>query len=148
MSAVPGNRWLPEKTWKLMLASMPIPCVDAICVNDKGEILFGWRVIAPYKYCWALPGGRILRGEDPLVAVRRHLRTYGIKAKKLRQLGTFSSNFGWRCDVSTAYVVNVLSGPTKTRQEFSWFEWKKDIPKNRLAGVYRKMFRALHGEAS
>ena len=147
MSAIPKNRWLPEKTWQLMLASMPIPCVDAICRNDNGEFLFGWRAISPYKYSWALPGGRVLRGEDKLVAVKRHLRAYGIKAKRLRQLGTFSYNFDFRCDLSTAYVVDVESGPTKTGQEFSRFEWKKEIPKNRVSGMYRKMFRALDGRA-
>jgi ADP-ribose pyrophosphatase YjhB (NUDIX family) len=47
---------LPTRVWRLMMRSMPIPCVDAIVERDA-KILIGFRAIEPYRNVWALPGG-------------------------------------------------------------------------------------------
>jgi ADP-ribose pyrophosphatase YjhB (NUDIX family) len=133
---LPG--FLPESTWKIMLASMPIPCIDVICVNRKQEILYGWRVIPPYKNVWALIGGRIFKGEKPTDAARRNLKTHGIEADKLILNGVFSVNFKWRYDISISYVATNSTEPTNLGSEFSKFDWRSDIP-DRIGGMYRRM---------
>jgi hypothetical protein len=63
---VPREKWIAPALWKIVLSSMPISCVDVICQNSNGAILFGWRIIKPYKNCWALVGGRMLYRENLL----------------------------------------------------------------------------------
>ena len=40
--------FVPEKEWKAILRSMPIPCVDVIVEKD-GKVLLGFRTIRPYR---------------------------------------------------------------------------------------------------
>ena len=126
-----------------MLASMPIPCVDLICVNSNDEILYGWRVIPPYKNRWALPGGRILRGESPEQAAARQLKECGIKAKRLYQNGVFSVNFpSGRCDIVTSFIAEGASNPSSFGKDFSRFMWSLDIPK-KTGDNYRRMVESF-----
>ena len=74
----PGR--LSEKHWRLVVLSMPIPCVDVIGEKES-EILVGFRVIDPYRNVWALPGGRILKHEYAEDAVHRVLDEIGVKAE-------------------------------------------------------------------
>lgn len=133
--------WLPETTWKLMLASMPIPCTDILCVNEKSQILLGWRIIPPYKNVWAVVGGVIRRGEHPEVAAKRHLRTYGIKVDALKPIGVFQNHCRLRHNISVAYLGTGATTPTKLDMEFSRFQWFDDPPKN-MGGMYLKMIES------
>jgi len=126
--SVPINKRLPEKVWKLMLQSMPIPCVDLICINDNGEILWGWRRIPPLNNRWALLGGRIIRGESPLETAQRQAKHYGISYQKLMLNGIFSWNSKARCDVTINFVALGARGNGCPREEFTKLEWKKEIP--------------------
>jgi hypothetical protein len=47
--------FLADKDWRVILRSMPIPCVD-IVVEKNGKVLLGFRTIRPYGNVWALPG--------------------------------------------------------------------------------------------
>ena len=120
---------------------MPIPCVDVICVNDKKEILYGWRIIPPYKNVWALVGGRIFRDEKPTDAVRRNLKAHGIEADELIMNGVFSANFGWRHDISISYVATKSTEPKRLGSEFSRFDWRSEVP-SRIGAMYRRMIEA------
>ena len=137
-----GNKmkgWLPQSTWNKILKEMPIPCVDIICINVKGEILYGKRIIKPYQNVWALIGGRVLRGESPKSAALRNLAKYGIHTKKdLTLNGVFNVNFGWRSDISTSFIAQNITEPTNTGKEFFKFEWKRNMP-TPIGGMYRKM---------
>ncbi len=54
--------FLPEKEWKAILRSIPIPRVDVVVEKDA-KVLLGVRMIRPYRNRWALPRGRIIRNE-------------------------------------------------------------------------------------
>ncbi len=53
-----------------------VPCVSAVLVNPKGQVLLQQRddkPELPYAGYWALFGGRIEDGEQPEIALRREL---------------------------------------------------------------------------
>jgi ADP-ribose pyrophosphatase YjhB (NUDIX family) len=117
---------LPEGTWKTMMRSMPIPCVDVIVERD-GQILLGFRKIVPYKNIWSLPGGRILKGENPEDAVRRHLREIDISADIEDFVGVFPMRFPnhpqKRHDITLCYKSEWRSGEPKPGAELARFKW-------------------------
>jgi hypothetical protein len=43
---IPPEGFLREKDWKMILRSMPIPCVDII-VEKNAKVLLGFRTIRP-----------------------------------------------------------------------------------------------------
>ncbi len=132
--------WLPKHTFEMILKSMPIPCVDLVCVNNHRETLYGWRLIKPYKHVWAFPGGRILKGEAPLTAAKRHLAKYGIKFDMIKLNGVFNANFPSRSDISISFIVTGATRPKTFGKEFSRFVWKQTPPR-KLGGIYRRMIQ-------
>lgn len=69
---------------------IPIPCVDLIVVNDRGEILLARRTNEPAQGEWWFPGGRVHYLETRLDAAVRKLREEcGLEAIHLVELGTF-----------------------------------------------------------
>ncbi len=132
------NRYLPEKLWNLMVQIMPIPCVDLIFVNDKGEVLYGIRRIPPCVNTWMLPGGRILKGEDPEETALRQAQEYGISYEKLVLNGVYSSNYRPRSDICISYVAYGAKGTHGLGKDFSKVEWRKDPPES-LIFVHREM---------
>ena len=134
---------LDEATWKTVLASISIPCVDVLCHDGENNILYMRRVIPPYKDVWAFPGGRILYGENPLTAVRRQLRKYKIEpapGARPHFIGVFCNNFSWRKDIALGYSVQVGSGPRSLGKEFDKVKWSpmSSIP-HPIGGGYRNM---------
>ena len=68
---------IPEILWKSIVANMPIPCVDIIVhttFKRRTRVLLGYRKIYPYKDYWALPGGRIVKGESLHDTADRQMR--------------------------------------------------------------------------
>jgi ADP-ribose pyrophosphatase YjhB (NUDIX family) len=126
--SVPPNKRLPEKIWQLMLQSMPIPCVDIIFINNNGEILYGRRKIPPCKNLWALPGGRIIKGESPEQAAQRQAEHYGLGYEKLIMNGVFTSNLKTRSSIIISFVAIGAKGNPIPDIEFTTFQWRKDIP--------------------
>jgi len=120
---------LPEETWKLMLKSMSIPCVDVVVISDDGYALFGRRTIPPGEGTWTMIGGRILRGEEPLAAARRHAKKHGLNCGSLVFAGVFASHFGWREDVIICYLapgVHASAGTLVGGEEFGGFVWRRE----------------------
>ena len=136
-------RRLSEKQWKNMMRWMPIPCVDII-LRKQGRILVGFRAIRPYRNAWALPGGRILKGEDPVEAVRRNLNEIGVSAEVRRFVGVFSVRFPnhpqKRHDIALCYECEWRRGEPKPTPELTRFKWiRPDQARAGVGGNYRKM---------
>lgn len=55
-------KWVPSKTYREILSSVPIACVD-IAIVFEGRILLVERTDAPAKGQLWLPGGRVHKGE-------------------------------------------------------------------------------------
>jgi ADP-ribose pyrophosphatase YjhB (NUDIX family) len=134
-----GKRWLPERLWRQVLETMPIPCVDVIFQRRDGAVLYGWRLIRPYVNVWALLGGRMLRGENLNRCASRIAREYGLRFRELYVNGVFPVNFKDRCDVVICLAARGLSGePRVDNFEFSKFTWRHRAPA-KLGFNYRRM---------
>jgi ADP-ribose pyrophosphatase YjhB (NUDIX family) len=138
-SSVPPEQWISSSLWNKIIDVMPIPCVDIIFQREDRSILYGWRLINPYNNVWALPGGRVLHGENIKHCADRIARQYGLGFKGLYLVGVFPVNFPRRADVSIAVAVSDLSGePMVDGFEFSKFAWRK-APPNGLGANYGRM---------
>ena len=137
------TRRLSEKQWNNMVKWMPIPCVDVI-VEKYAQILVGFRAILPYKNVWALPGGRILKNENPEDAVRRNLDEIGISADIKQFVGVFSVRFPnhpqRRHDIILCYESEWRNGQPKPTAELIRFKWiSPSQVSSGLGANYRKM---------
>ena len=134
----PGE-WMPDRLWNQVKRYMPIPCVDVIFEDSKGRILLGWRKIAPYRNVWALPGGRIYKGEPLQAAAKRILAEYGLAARELFLVGVFPIRFPSRSDLPVCVAARRPEGSAKADgREFSRFRWTKRLPRG-LGTNYRRM---------
>jgi ADP-ribose pyrophosphatase YjhB (NUDIX family) len=131
--------WMSEPLWNKVKRYIPIPCVDVILENSRGEILLGWRRIPPYRNVWALPGGRLVKGEELAAAGERILHEYYLTAEEFSLIGVFPVKFPTRSDVSICIASTHHSGVAKPDgTEFSKFHWTGSLPK-RLGANYKRM---------
>jgi ADP-ribose pyrophosphatase YjhB (NUDIX family) len=136
---------LSERRWKLVLRSMPIPCVDII-VERRGKVLVGFRTIDAYRNVWALPGGRILKHEYPEDAVQRNLDEIRVTARIRNLVGVFPVMFPRhpqkRYDITLCYRTEWIAGEPKLGSELIRFRWVSPgkLPTNTGAN-YKKMIQ-------
>jgi colanic acid biosynthesis protein WcaH len=55
--------FLPEDTFKTVIASTPLVSIDLVVKNNAGQYLLGYRNNKPAQGYWFIPGGRILKDE-------------------------------------------------------------------------------------
>ncbi|MGD0690051.1 MAG: NUDIX domain-containing protein [Candidatus Bathyarchaeia archaeon] len=131
--------WMPDGLWNQVKRYIPIPCVDVIVEDSKGRVLLGWRQIPPYRNVWALPGGRIGKGERLQTAARRILAEYGLSARDLFLVGVFPIRFPLRSDLPVCIAAKHLKGQARADgSEFSNFRWTRQLPRA-LGANYRRM---------
>jgi len=138
--------FLADKDWKMILRSMPIPCVDIVVEKDT-KVLLGFRRIRPYRNVWALPGGRIRKHEYPNDAVERNLDEIGISAEIERFIGVFPVKFprdpDKRYDITLCYRCRWRSGEPTITPELIRLNW---FPHERLPNLtgtnYERMIKA------
>lgn len=144
---VRGRKLIPSELWEKILASIPIPCVDIIVyrtVNRERQVLLGYRMIPPYADCWALPGGRIVKGESLRDTANRQLREIGLRPTgNYALVGVYPVNFRHRSDVTISLSTQLRSReeprPTKELIRYAWRPLGH-LP-SRLGGNYRAMLR-------
>jgi len=138
---------IPERLWKRVLANMSIPCVDIIVhttFKHRTRVLLGYRKIYPYKDYWALPGGRIVKGESLRDTVDRQMREIGLRPTgDYRLVGVYPVNFKRRSDVSICLSTRLVPPqeprPTKELVRYTWRRLN-DLPA-RLGPNYRRMLK-------
>ena len=136
------SEWIPDHVWRQVKRSIPIPCVDILLENSSRELLLGWRKITPYGNVWAMPGGRLLRGESIQDAAHRILLEYGLTTRNLFLVGVFPVKFPSRADVSICVASNKPAGKaTVDNYEFSSFKWFKKLPSRTGANYVRMVLR-------
>jgi hypothetical protein len=132
---------MSESLWKQVKKNMSIPCVDIILENRRREVLLGWRRIEPYSNVWALPGGRLLKGEKLQSAAARILSEYELSASDFYLVGVFPINFATRSDLPICLAGTHIGGVGRPDGfEFSSFHWASKLPE-RLGANYRRMIR-------
>lgn len=131
--------WVSSRLWNQVKKSMSIPCVDIILENRHREVLLGWRLIEPYRNVWALPGGRVLKGEKLQAAASRILSEYALAATSFHLVGVFPINFPTRSDLAICLASRRIEGAARPDEfEFSSFQWTSKLP-NGLGANYRRM---------
>jgi ADP-ribose pyrophosphatase YjhB (NUDIX family) len=136
---IESTKWMPEDLWDKAKRFLPIACVDVIFENRMRQVLFGYRKIRPYNDVWALPGGRMLYGENLGQTAKRVAGEYGISFNKLYLVGVFPVSFKVRSDVSIALAApNAAGNPKVDGKEFSKFVWRISAP-SKTGGNYKRM---------
>jgi len=136
---ISADRWIPTALWSEITEKMPIACVDIIFQKPDRSILYGHRLIPPYRNVWALLGGRILYGENLFQSARRIANEYGLEFERLYLNGVFPITFQHRSDMVISLAARRLSGsPCVDGFEFSKFIWSK-TPPNGLGTNYLRM---------
>jgi ADP-ribose pyrophosphatase YjhB (NUDIX family) len=136
---IPSQKWIEPALWNRIVEYLPIACVDLIFEREDGRILYGYRIIEPYKNVWALIGGRILIGESLKQAARRIAREYGLAFSQLFEIGVSISNFRIRSTITVALAaVGASEEPVLDGKEFSKFTWTSESPRT-LGRAYRGM---------
>ena len=103
---------LDSATFLKIVEFTPLVSIDLIVFNDKGEVLLGYRKNRPARDCWFVPGGKILKDERILQAIRRiSLTELGVEldpahAKfKGAYEHLYDDNFAGVEGISTHYIV-------------------------------------------
>jgi ADP-ribose pyrophosphatase YjhB (NUDIX family) len=135
------NEWMPVRVWRQVKRSIPIPCADILLENSKGEVLLGWRKIPPYRNVWALPGGRVYKGEPLREISSRILNEYNLSVHNLFLVGVFPVKFPTRADFTVCLASTTPEGKARPDgYEFSSFKWTRNLPL-RIGANYAKMIR-------
>lgn len=66
--------FLTDKVYSQALEAMVVVCADAVIVNkEKKTFILANRISKPMQGWWVI-GGRVMRGEDPLEAIKRKFK--------------------------------------------------------------------------
>lgn len=147
MTAVKGRKVIPSKLWSKILANIPIACVDVIVhmtINRNKRVLLGYRMIPPYHDCWALPGGRIIKGESLRDTANRQLREIGLHPTgNYALVGVYPVNFKHRSDITISLSTRLRwrqePRPTKELVRYAWRSIGQ-LP-SRIGSNYKSMLR-------
>jgi len=127
--------------YKQILENMPICCIDMVIYHED-KILLILRNQNPEKGKWWLPGGRILKGESLIEAVKRKTKEEtGLEVDIIRFLGveeykSKKTNFE---DIKTGthsivnvYLVEPIGGKqeVKINKTCSDYKWINKIEEN------------------
>ena len=117
---------IPGELYERILRSMPIPCVDALVVDDEERVLLLQRVNEPARGQWWFPGGRVLYFESRAEAVARKLQEEcGLSAQEILQLGTYDIFFDFVHSITTMFKVRASSDqPVRLDAQSSAAEWR------------------------
>ena len=128
---------IPDNFYKKIIDNLPIFCVDAVVVHQKGFLLVR-RKNNPLKGRWFLPGGRVLRGEKTEAAVKRKIKEeLGIQVRVLMPLGyhedfykenEFNSKKGIHT-IGIIFLVVPLSLDVKLDNQSSDWKFSQKLPK-------------------
>lgn len=84
---------IATETYKKILESMPICCIDLI-IHKNNKVLLVKRKHEPARYKWWFPGGRLLKGESlKEAAVRKAREELGLGIEVEKKLGVYETNF-------------------------------------------------------
>lgn len=86
--------FIPPDTYKTIIESLPILCVDVMITNENGEYLLVRRANEPLKGEWWVPGGRVLKSEPLENAVKRKIKEeLGIDVKVVGPVGYYEDQY-------------------------------------------------------
>ena len=127
------NDLIPDALYKDILEYLPIVTVDIIVWSPLG-FLMGKRKNPPMKDAWWVPGGRLLKGEQPEDAVHRKVREEtGLEITHIKFLGFKNLLFGDSAFGPATHCVDLIyraevrevTDPTSDNQhsDLQWFSY-------------------------
>ena len=100
---------IPSQLYHDIISCMPIPCVDLMVYNFKGEILLTKRRHTPARGSWWFPGGRVLYRESRQEAVKRKLwQECALMPCAIEELGTHDLQLDRDDDLGTAHSITTV----------------------------------------
>lgn len=121
---------IPSPLYEQILASMPIPSVEAIVMKDN-SLLFLKRKNNPAKGEWWFPGGRIRKGETFRETLFREVKEEtGLDVEVIRFVGVYCRIFPERQDVTIVFLCRCLDDKVILNDEHSDYRFFKGIPSN------------------
>lgn len=115
---------IPEQLYRDIITCMPIPCVDLMVYDQRGEVLLVKRGYTPARDYWWFPGGRILHQESRQDAVMRKLaQECGLVPAAIKELGTHDlllerdDGLGTSHSITTVYRV-IVDNPDAVQLDF------------------------------
>ncbi|MCJ7792653.1 MAG: NUDIX domain-containing protein [Candidatus Marinimicrobia bacterium] len=138
----------PEEVWQEILKWVPIPTVDLVLEWGNEGVIVVRRKIEPYKGKWALPGLRMLKGEnfdDTIKRIAEKELGLQVNPNKKRLLGVYVGKFitaQQRQDVSTGFYIPVSIDQmiAYNQNHFSGVKITKSIPQN-MGAMYQYYLR-------
>lgn len=120
---------IPKELYEKITASIPIPGVEAMMIND-GALLLMKRNNDPAKGMWWFPGGRIRRGETFEEALKREVtEETHINFEITRLIGVYNRIFPGRHDVSIVYLCKATGTKIKLNKEHSEYHFFRKLPR-------------------
>jgi colanic acid biosynthesis protein WcaH len=128
--------FLPEDTFKTVIASTPLISIDLVVKNNAGHYLLGYRNNKPAQGYWFVPGGRILKGEHKNDAFSRLVKAeLGIDMVINEAIFDdvyehFYDDYVFGDEVSTHYIVlayqvvidiKLTALPDEQHSQYKWF---------------------------
>jgi ADP-ribose pyrophosphatase YjhB (NUDIX family) len=128
---------LSQEDYDLIFSKVPRLCVD-IVIKTKEGVLLTLRDIEPYKGEWHLPGGRVMKHEPLIDAVKRIAKAEtGFDIEIEKNLGVMEFLYEPQekyaiHTVSVAFLTHPISGTLKTDWQGSEGRYFKELPENTI----------------
>ena len=127
------SSFIPDPVFKQIRASIPMVCIDFVCVHN-GKVLLTYRTEQPKKDHWWIQGGRLQKNETLAQGLGRLAqREIGVRVKILKQIGAYdffseptTAVASGIHDVAVCYLVtldnaNLITLDT-THSHYRWIE--------------------------
>lgn len=105
------------------------PCVNALIINEKNEILLSKRATDPHKGCWAIVGGFLDYGEHPIDGLKREIKEeLGVEAEAGEIIGIYNDIYEEGIYsgklIIVSYIAKIKSYEFKiNRKELEGVKW-------------------------
>ena len=128
---------IPHESYREILTSLPVLCVDVVIKDQKGHFLLIKRNRNPLKGQWWVPGGRVLKGESINQAALRKIREeLGVEAKVSHSIGYYEGQFEeneWEIPsgvhtVSIVVLASLLSDKIELDYQSSAWKFSPKLP--------------------
>jgi colanic acid biosynthesis protein WcaH len=124
---------IEEPLYRRIVESLPIVCVDLLARKDNDYLLVK-RTNEPLKGEWWVPGGRILKDEPVLEAVKRKLWSEtGLVMLHPRFVGFYedaypTSHYGVPCHAISLLYEGIVAGKITLNHEAEEYKWTPELP--------------------
>ena len=137
------GKTLPLEIYKVIAGNMPIMCVDMV-IYKNGKILLVRRKNNPLKGRYWTPGGRVLKGEKLVDAVKRKVRQEtGLTCKIISPIG-FYEDFYKKNELgldmvhttSIVFSMSYVKRKVKLDSQSNGYRWSNKLPKDLIIQMY------------